>query len=147
MFRCLPWRCNRQVDSLDRSHCSLTFVPDEVYRYDRSLEELFLDANQIKDLPRVITKLLKDDYINRHVYNSHFFALLPQPFFRLYNLRRLGLSDNEIARLPPEVGNLANLQEFDISRNGKIYLLRDLCKRVISLESKTDEDSAVFVCA
>ena len=72
MFRCLPWRCNRQVDSLDRSHCSLTFVPDEVYRYDRSLEELFLDANQIKDLPRVITKLLKDDYINRRFYNLHF---------------------------------------------------------------------------
>lgn len=57
MFRCLlPWRCSRQVDSIDRSHCSLTFVPDEVYRYDRSLEELFLDANQIKDLPRVGAK-------------------------------------------------------------------------------------------
>lgn len=81
MFRCLPWRCNRQVDSLDRSHCSLTFVPDEVYRYDRSLEELFLDANQIKDLPRVITKLLKDDYINRRVYNLHFFLHFHSPSF------------------------------------------------------------------
>lgn len=119
MFRCLPWRCNRQVDSLDRSHCSLTFVPDEVYRYDRSLEELFLDANQIKDLPR--------------------------PFFRLYNLRRLGLSDNEIARLPPEVGNLANLQEFDISRNGKICLLTDLCIRVISLKSLKPK-RVVYLC-
>lgn len=54
MFRCLlPWRCNRQVDSLDRSHCSLNFVPDEVYRYERHLEELILEANQIKELPRV----------------------------------------------------------------------------------------------
>lgn len=42
-----------------------------------------------------------------------------QPFFRLYNIKRLGLSDNEIARLPPEIGNLASLQEFDISRNGR----------------------------
>lgn len=122
MFRCLPWRCNRQVESLDRSHCSLTFVPDEVYRYDRSLEELYLDANQIKDLPRVRTKLRNVDWISRNVYNLHFFLVIPQPFFRLYNLRRLGLSDNEIARLPPEVGNLANLEEFDISRNGKIWL-------------------------
>lgn len=73
MFRCLPWRCNRQVDYLDRSHCSLTFVPDEVYRYDRSLEELFLDANQIKDLPRVITKRLEVDWINGGIYNMHFF--------------------------------------------------------------------------
>lgn len=72
----------------------------------------------------------------------------PQPFFRLYNLRRLGLSDNEIARLPPEVGNLANLQEFDISRNGKICLLTDLCKRGISLQSyESEEGSGVFVCA
>lgn len=60
MFRCLlPWRCNRQVDSLDRTHCSLNFVPDEVYRYERYLEELFLDANQIKDLPRVCAELFR----------------------------------------------------------------------------------------
>lgn len=60
MFRCLlPWRCNRQVDSLDRTHCSLNFVPDEVYRYERYLEELFLDANQIKDLPRVRNMLFR----------------------------------------------------------------------------------------
>ena len=31
----------------------------------------------------------------------------------------MGISDNEIARLPPEIGNLTNLEEFDISRNGK----------------------------
>ena len=48
------------------------------------------------------------------------------PFFfsaavlSLYDLRRLGLSDNEVARLPPEVTNLANLQEFDISRNSEV---------------------------
>lgn len=111
MFRCLlPWRCTRQVESIDRTHCSLTFVPDEVYRYDRSLEELLLDANQIKDLPR--------------------------PFFRLYNLRRLGLSDNEIARLPPEVGNLAHLQEFDISRNDICDIPENIkfCKSLTSLD-------------
>ena len=72
MFRCLPWRCNRQVDSLDRSHCSLTFVPDEVYRYDRSLEELFLDANQIKDLPRVGSKHFVVNNINGSLYNVIF---------------------------------------------------------------------------
>lgn len=69
--------------------------------------------------------------------NLHFF-LDSQPFFRLYNLRRLGLSDNEIARLPPEVGNLANLQEFDISRNGKIgvicILVNELCRPRLLLD-------------
>lgn len=74
------------------------------------------------------------------------FSLLPQPFFRLYNLRRLGLSDNEIARLPPEVGNLANLQEFDISRNGKICLLTDLCKIVTSLKSSKPTRAVQYLC-
>nr|XP_013795049.1 PREDICTED: protein scribble homolog [Apteryx mantelli mantelli] len=41
----------------------------------------------------------------------------PEPFFRLLNLRKLGLSDNEIQRLPPEVANFMQLVELDISRN------------------------------
>ncbi|XP_077207362.1 protein scribble homolog isoform X4 [Paroedura picta] len=93
MLRCMPplWRCNRQVEALDRRHCSLQAVPDDVYRYSRSLEELLLDANQLRELPK--------------------------PFFRLLNLRKLGLSDNEIQRLPPEVANFMQLVELDISRN------------------------------
>lgn len=38
---------------IDRRHCSLLYVPDEIYRYGRSLEELLLDANQLRDLPKV----------------------------------------------------------------------------------------------
>ncbi|KAK1796955.1 hypothetical protein P4O66_008265 [Electrophorus voltai] len=44
-------------------------------------------------------------------------ALKGLPFFRLSNLRKLGLSDNEIQRLPPEVANFMQLVELDISRN------------------------------
>lgn len=54
MFHCIPlWRCNRHVEAIDRRHCSLMYVPDEIYRYSRSLEELLLDANQLRDLPKV----------------------------------------------------------------------------------------------
>ncbi|XP_069368708.1 protein scribble homolog isoform X21 [Paralichthys olivaceus] len=92
MLKCIPlWRCNRHVESVDKRHCNLATVPDEVFRYSRSLEELLLDANQLKELPK--------------------------PFFRLLNLRKLGLSDNEIQRLPPEVANFMQLVELDISRN------------------------------
>ncbi|KAI1902084.1 hypothetical protein AGOR_G00041070 [Albula goreensis] len=92
MLKCIPlWRCNRHVESVDKRHCSLQTVPNEVYRYSRSLEELLLDANQLRELPK--------------------------PFFRLLNLRKLGLSDNEIQRLPPEVANFMQLVELDISRN------------------------------
>ncbi|XP_047678753.1 protein scribble homolog isoform X27 [Tachysurus fulvidraco] len=92
MLKCIPlWRCNRHVESVDKRHCSLNAVPDEIYRYTRSLEELLLDANQLRELPKA--------------------------FFRLVNLRKLGLSDNEIQRLPPEVANFMQLVELDISRN------------------------------
>uniref|UniRef100_A0A8C7WG34 Protein scribble homolog n=1 Tax=Oncorhynchus mykiss TaxID=8022 RepID=A0A8C7WG34_ONCMY len=93
MLKCIPlWRCNRHVESVDKRHCNLQNVPDEIFRYSRSLEELLLDANQLRELPK--------------------------PFFRLLNLRKLGLSDNEIQRLPPEVANFMQLVELDISRNG-----------------------------
>lgn len=42
-----------------------------------------------------------------------------QQFFQLVKLRKLGLSDNEIQRLPPEIANFMQLVELDVSRNGK----------------------------
>lgn len=58
MFHCIPlWRCNRHVEVVDKRHCSLLYVPDEIYRYERSLEELLLDANQLRDLPKVSPSL------------------------------------------------------------------------------------------
>ena len=58
MFRCIPIfkGCNRQVECVDKRHCLLSNVPDEILRYTRSLEELLLDANKIRDLPKVIYK-------------------------------------------------------------------------------------------
>lgn len=58
MLKCIPlWRCNRHVESVDKRHCSLQTVPDEIFRYSRSLEELLLDANQLKELPKVRSRL------------------------------------------------------------------------------------------
>lgn len=55
MFKCIPIfkGCNRQVEIVDKRHCSLANVPEEILRYSRSLEELLLDANHIRDLPKV----------------------------------------------------------------------------------------------
>ena len=55
MFRCIPLfrACNRHVEYIDRRHGNLPGVPDDVFRYARTLEELLLDANQIRDLPKV----------------------------------------------------------------------------------------------
>ncbi|XP_038117305.1 protein lap4 isoform X4 [Culex quinquefasciatus] len=93
MFKCIPIfkGCNRQIEYVDKRHCSLPNVPEEILRYSRSLEELLLDANHIRDLPK--------------------------NFFRLHRLRKLGLSDNEIMKLPSDIQNFENLVELDVSRN------------------------------
>nr|XP_014354470.1 PREDICTED: leucine-rich repeat-containing protein 1-like [Latimeria chalumnae] len=43
--------------------------------------------------------------------------IISQPFFQLVKLRKLGLSDNEIQRLPLEIANFMQLVELDVSRN------------------------------
>ena len=57
MFKCVPGflkGCNRQVEYVDKRHCTLSTVPEDIMRYARSLEELLLDANHIRDLPKVM---------------------------------------------------------------------------------------------
>lgn len=60
-------------------------------------------------------------------YVSVMVVLRLQNFFRLHRLRRLGLSDNEINRLPPEIANFESLVELDVSRNGKFGLTIKEC--------------------
>jgi len=57
---CLPLlkACNQQVDYVDKRHCNLFAVPDDVLRYANTLEDLMLDANQIRELPRVCLRYL-----------------------------------------------------------------------------------------
>ena len=42
---------------LDYSHGNLINVPTDIYDHAPTLEELYLDANQIKDLPKVFYTL------------------------------------------------------------------------------------------
>uniref|UniRef100_A0A8W7PXB4 Uncharacterized protein n=1 Tax=Anopheles coluzzii TaxID=1518534 RepID=A0A8W7PXB4_ANOCL len=54
MFKYIPIfkGCNRQIEYVDNRHSSLPNVPEEIFRYSNSLEELLLDANHIRDLPK-----------------------------------------------------------------------------------------------
>ena len=42
-----------EVTELDYRHCSLDDVPNEIFAYERTLETLRLDSNNIRDLPRL----------------------------------------------------------------------------------------------
>jgi len=52
---CMPLlkACNYPVDVIDKSHCGLATVPDDILRYGRSVDEVLLDSNQIHDIPKV----------------------------------------------------------------------------------------------
>lgn len=41
------------MTTLHYSHCSLEQVPKEIFTFEKTLEELYLDANQIEELPKV----------------------------------------------------------------------------------------------
>ncbi|KAF4082719.1 hypothetical protein AMELA_G00154960 [Ameiurus melas] len=95
LVRLVPCRCLRgeeeTVTSLDYSHCSLEQVPKEIFSYEKTLEELYLDANQIEELPKQL--------------------------FNCQLLHRLSLPDNDLSVLPPAIANLVNLRELDVSKN------------------------------
>lgn len=118
--------------ALDLCHKNLTTVPADIFRYEKSIEELYLDANQIRELPRVtsftlpqkwfVSEFMKScgySYVTSLflIYNTIMFWL--QILFSLQNLKVLGLSDNELSVLPSAVANLVNLRELDVSKNGK----------------------------
>ncbi|XP_053104523.1 leucine-rich repeat-containing protein 7 isoform X5 [Hemicordylus capensis] len=94
--RLVPCRCFRGeeeiISVLDYSHCSLQQVPKEVFNFERTLEELYLDANQIEELPKQL--------------------------FNCQALRKLSIPDNDLSSLPTSIASLVNLRELDISKNG-----------------------------
>ncbi|XP_053909813.1 erbin isoform X3 [Cuculus canorus] len=94
--RLVACRCLRgeeeTVTTLDYSHCSLEQVPKEIFTFEKTLEELYLDANQIEELPKQL--------------------------FNCQSLHKLSLPDNDLTTLPASIANLINLRELDVSKNG-----------------------------
>ncbi|KAM9251481.1 LOW QUALITY PROTEIN: erbin-like [Cariama cristata] len=94
--RLVPCRCLRgeeeAVTMLDYSHCNLEQVPKEIFTFEKTLEELYLDANQIEELPKQL--------------------------FNCQSLHKLSLPDNDLTILPASIANLINLRELDVSKNG-----------------------------
>lgn len=68
--RLVPCRCFRGeeevISVLDYSHCSLQQVPKEIFSFERTLEELYLDANQIEELPKVTLRFNAQLYLQPH---------------------------------------------------------------------------------
>ena len=112
MFKCMSFaKCNRHVEAIDKRHQNLTSFPDDVIRYYRTLEELLLDSNQLHDLPKV-----NFNYYHKNLKFKKKICF-KKGFYKLTQLRKLDISDNEIEKLSPEIGNFTNLIEFCCNRN------------------------------
>ncbi|XP_033738235.1 uncharacterized protein LOC117325849 isoform X2 [Pecten maximus] len=111
---CLRPQIEDDVRELDYRHCSLSDVPSEVFNFERTLEELFVDSNQIRDLPREL--------------------------FYCHGIRKLSLSDNEITHIPPAIASLINLEDLDISKNGIIDMPENIkcCKYLHTVEASVN---------
>lgn len=106
-MKCISiFKCNPQIEVIDKSHCSLEDVPN-FQNYSRSLEELFLDANKL--------------------------TVLNDNVFRLTKLRRFSFSDNAIQDISPDIAKLVNLVELDCSRN-KITVIPEQIKFLRGLQ-------------
>lgn len=75
--RLVPCRCLRgeeeTVTTLDYSHCSLEQVPKEIFTFEKTLEELYLDANQIEELPKVsLSRVAFDCCFYQNNLSSHY---------------------------------------------------------------------------
>ncbi|XP_005111171.2 uncharacterized protein LOC101857072 [Aplysia californica] len=111
---CLRPKIEEEVRVLDYRHSSLHDVPSEVFNVERTLEELYADSNQIRDLPREL--------------------------FYCHGLRKLSISDNEITSIPPAISSLANLEELDFSKNGIIDVPENIkgCKYLRSVDASVN---------
>ncbi|XP_061166210.1 uncharacterized protein LOC133175097 isoform X3 [Saccostrea echinata] len=111
---CLKPKIQEEIYELDYRHCNLTDVPAQVFNFERTLEELYLDNNQIQDLPREL--------------------------FCCHGIRKLCLSNNEVTNIPPAIGSLINLEELDISKNGIIDIPENIncCKCLRSVNANVN---------
>ena len=80
-----------EIHELDLSHCSLDNVPTDIFAYERTLEDLYLNCNNIRDLPRQL--------------------------FQCQELKILDLSDNDVQHLPPALSSLSQLVKLHVNKN------------------------------
>ena len=79
------------MSELDLAHCSLDSVPSDIFAYERTLERLHLECNNIRELPREL--------------------------FHCQELKTLNLCDNDLHALPPALSSLSQLVELNLSKN------------------------------
>lgn len=101
----------RALEEWNQEHKNLVQVPLEPLSHPETMRVLRLNANRIRELPKVWQILTRyPDFTTPVLYT--------QAVFNLQLLTHLDLSDNDIAYLPPAISRLVNLEYLDLSKNG-----------------------------
>ena len=87
-LQCFQKEEEEEVTQLDYAHHSLSDVPNEVFVYERTLEKIILDCNNIRDLPRQL--------------------------FHCEGLRSLSVADNDVHVMPPAIASLSRFAKFEL---------------------------------
>ena len=85
-LQCFQKEEEEEITELDYAHRSLSDVPNEVFVYERTLEKIILDCNNIRDLPRQL--------------------------FHCEGLRSLSVADNDVHVMPPALASLSRFAKF-----------------------------------
>ncbi|TRY74558.1 hypothetical protein TCAL_00696 [Tigriopus californicus] len=103
-----------EVSELDFAHCSLDNVPTDIFAFERTLEKLCLDYNNIRDLPRQLFQCQELKELSVCDNDVH---LLPSALASLGHLVRLNVSKNVLTDIPETIKQLKCLEVLDVSVN------------------------------
>lgn len=88
----------KRLGMLDLGHNQLTRIPAEIGDLKRLTDFLYLNDNQLADLPDSLARLTR----------------LPPAIGRFSELRQLDLRGNPLAELPEEITRLPKLEKLDL---------------------------------
>ena len=112
-LKCFQKQEEEEVTELDYAHQSLNDVPNEVFAFERTLEKITLDCNNIRDLPRQL--------------------------FHCEGLRRISVADNDVHVIPEALSSLTNLLYLNVSKN----VLTDIPNTIKQCKQLTILDASV----
>ncbi|XP_062922001.1 leucine-rich repeat-containing protein 28 [Mobula hypostoma] len=105
---------SRHLEHLYMKMNSLTTLPENLGQKLPNLIELYLHSNNIEAVPEAIGTLVKLQTLD---LSNNALAILCPEVGQLRSLRHLRLANNRLKFLPSEIGDLRELQTLDVSAN------------------------------
>ena len=122
---------NLEVLVLDRT--DLASLPATLGRL-RHLRVLYLGGNPRLDFAKVMTQLAAYPALERLGLDDNGLTALPPEIGMLVRLRALSLSKNQLRSLPPEIGRMTALRSLDLVQN-EFFDLPEALARLPSLRT------------